>query len=93
MGDIGSDTLAELEMLIDAYKDLRAKKPQHELLSMVQLHPDERGFTMNAAYFQRCVRDTDRECIQGYARYRLALENAINGNPHRLLDTNPPCEF
>jgi hypothetical protein len=93
MTGIGEDTSAQLEMLIMAHIDLRKKDPGHELLALVELHPDSRGFNTTDAYMQRCVRESDQWAVQGYARYTHAMEQATWGIPYRLLDTDPACEF
>ena len=93
MGDICSDTEAELRMMMDAYKELRNKNPNHELLKLVEVHSDEGGFNFTAEYITRCARDTDKHDVHGYARYTAALKAAANGLEIRLLDTVPPCEF
>jgi hypothetical protein len=93
MGDIGTDSESQLEMLLEAYKKLQSKNPSHELLKLVEPHTDGQGFTSTKEYFRRCVRGSDKWRIPGYARYTKALENAANGLPVLLLDTHPPCEF
>ena len=93
MGDIGSDTESALYMMRDAYRELMHKDPKHELLKLAELHQDESGFNFSREYARRCVRDSDHYKVQGYTRYMLALEAAVNGDPVQLLDTNPPCEY
>ncbi len=93
MSDIGSDTSAQLHMMRDAYKSLMQKNPNHELLKLTELHKDEEGFNLTSEYSKRCVRDSDKWCVQGYARYTFALKAAVKGLPIELLDTNPPCNF
>jgi len=93
MSDIGSDKETQLYMMRDAYRELRAKDPNHELLGLAELHQDEGGFNFTPEYQSRCVRDGDRWRVQGYARYTFALQAAVEGVPIRLLGTNPPCDF
>ena len=93
MGDISSDTESQLYMLRDTYKSLRNKNPSHELLALAEIHKDEMGFNWSDEYRRRCVRDSDRYNIQGFARYTAALEDAVNNRPFKLLDTKLPCEY
>ena len=93
MGDIGSDTISQLEMMASAYKKLRDKNHNHELLELATLHEDELRFIISEKYRKRCILDTDKFNIQGYIRYTSALENALKGEPIKLLDTNPLCEY
>ena len=93
MGDIGSDTEAGLEMLIDYYRELKIKNPEHELLNLGRLDEGGRGITLFEGYSIRCVRKNDKHMVQGYSRYAIALRAAIYGNQIKLLDTNPPCDF
>ncbi|MEK6872028.1 MAG: hypothetical protein AABX16_03950 [Nanoarchaeota archaeon] len=93
MRDIGSDTQAQLRMLMSAYLKLRQQNPHHELLSLVTVHNDEGGFDFTDEYRKKCIHDTDRYRVQGYARYTFALEDALSGIEYRLLDTNPSCKF
>ncbi len=79
MGDIGSDTSAELHMLMGAYKALKAKDPNHELLRFAQVDRDEGGLTFAPDYGKRFVCDDDIWKVQGYARYTSALESAVRG--------------
>jgi hypothetical protein len=93
MTDIGSDTAAELGMLIDAYLALQKKDPNHELLALGVLDDDKMGIRFTPAYALKCVRADDPWRVHGYARYSSALKAAIAGQPVQLLDTKPPCEF
>ena len=93
MGDIVSDTEAQLCMMMNAYKALREQQPDHELLKLATVHKDEGGFDFTAEFGRRCIADKDRWRVHGYARYTLALEAAVKGEPIRLLDTDPPCSF
>ncbi|MBI4116252.1 hypothetical protein HY449_00745 [Candidatus Pacearchaeota archaeon] len=93
MGDIGSDTEAQLEMMRDAYRDLRNKCPNHELLKLASLHQDEEGFDFTPEFGRRCVRTEDRYKASSYARYTIALESAAQNSTFKLLDTNPSCDY
>lgn len=93
MGDISSDTLSQLEMLRDAYINLREKDPNHELLSLAELHEDGLGFNFTPEYAKKCVRDGEQKKIKGYTRYTSALRDAFYGASVKLLDTDPPCGF
>ena len=93
MSDIGSDTAAQLHMMRDAYMELRQKHPSHQLLALVDLHDDGMGFSLTPEYRRRCVRELDEFVVQSYARYTLALQAAATGNPVKLLDTEPRCEY
>ena len=93
MGDIGSDTSSQLYMLRDAYEALEAKDPDHELLRLARMHEDGGGFDWTEDFHRRCVRDSDNLAVQGYARYTFALKDAARGVEHKLLDTDPPCDF
>ena len=93
---MGSDTESQLDLLRDAYTALQTKNPSHALLRLAEIHPDGGGFNFTPEYRKKCVRDTDRERVYGYARYTNALKDALIGLPGlpvKLLDTNPPCEF
>ncbi len=88
-----SDTESQLEMMLEAYKALRAKDPTNSLLRLITLHAHEREFTFSPDYDRRCVRESDQHNVQGYARYTFALKAVINGEDPQLLDTMPPCAY
>ncbi len=77
MVDLTTATHIELEMLVCAYEKLRIKNPDHELLRMATLHPDKKIFTLTSDYKRLFVEEEDQFDIQGYMRYRFALENAL----------------
>ena len=90
MTSIYDDTEAQLYMMRDAYLKLREIDPEHELFELATIHDDTMGFDFSKKYRKRCVRNTDRYRVQGYARYTFALEAATRGEPIKLLDTDPP---
>ena len=53
----------------------------------------ENSFSLSEDYFTKCVRDSDEHNVQGYARYTIALQDAIRGFEPRLVDTDPACDF
>ncbi len=94
MTGIAPNTEEILLFVVDNYLALRDKDPSHGLLKLINLHCDEMGFNTTPGFITRCVRNTDKDMKgRGYARYGLALEDAIKGRPYKLLDTNPPCEY
>lgn len=79
MGDIASDREAALEMVRDAYKALSAQNPQHELLTVADLHADQGGVTFKPDYFRRFVKADDCYNVHGYIRYWEALKVVVEG--------------
>lgn len=86
MGNVCSDTEAQIQQMIRAYEKLRAKYPNHKLLSLIELTPDEIHF--RPEYFRRCVSEADTHNFQSDGRYTAALEAAIRGEEYKLLDTD-----
>ena len=86
MGDVCSDTQAQLEQMCRAYEKLRAKHPNHELLALIALTPDEIRY--QPEYFRRCVSEDDTHNFQSDGRYMVALEVALRGGEYKLLDTD-----
>ena len=86
MGDICSDTQVQLDQMCRAYEKLRAKYPNHELLSLIELTSDEIHF--QPEYFRRCVSEADTHNFQSDGRYTVALEAALRGEEYKLLDTH-----
>jgi len=93
MGDIGSDTEAAKQMLVEAYIELQRKNPDHELLRLIRVHSDQRGFTLSRQFRSRCVRPSDDYRVYGFTRLNSALRDAAKGLSYKLLDTSPACEF
>ncbi len=89
MGDVSSDTEAQLHMMRDAYEKLQSISPDHELLKLAQLQVDRGGFIFTTEYGERCVDKRDEHNIQGYMRYTQALENAAMGLEYKLLGKAP----
>lgn len=77
MGDSGSDTLAELSMLIEDYQRLQEKDPEHELLGLAELHEDKKEITFSVPWKRRFARERDSYKIQSYWRYREAMREAM----------------
>ena len=73
MASISSDTLAEMEMLIEDHLKLQKVDPVNPILRFVELHADERGFTPSREYIDKYIHDSDEYKIQGYMRYRQDL--------------------
>lgn len=76
MADIWSDTIAAFELMRDAYKDLRRKNPNHELLQIATLHGDEEGIDYNSEWERRFREDGDHLKAQPWSRYYFALKEA-----------------
>ena len=70
-------TCAELGMLIRDYQKLKEKKPDDELLGLVELHRDELGMNFCKGYIERFVQDEDKYAIQAYMRYRSAIKKSL----------------
>ena len=77
MSSISDDREAQLSMMRDAYRTLRAKNPNHALLGLVALHSDEEGFSFTQEYKRRFVEHNDTWKVQGCTRYTFALESAV----------------
>jgi hypothetical protein len=77
MSSISDDTSAQLHMLMDAYKNLKKINPNHKLLGLAEMHPDEGGFDFTSEYAKKYVRKHDTWKVQGYARYTEELKDAL----------------
>jgi hypothetical protein len=73
---IMSETVDQVGLMIDVYKELQATKPGHELLKVASLHPDGNGIHFNLEYFKRFTPGIKHN-IQGYMRYTDALKDAL----------------
>ncbi len=81
MGDIGSDTSSELQMMVTAYKALKVKNPNHPLLKLATLHADEYGFNWTPQLWKKFQKKGDTYKVQTFGRYNSALEDALKDEP------------
>lgn len=84
------------EMLVGAYLDLAAKSPSHELLRLIVLDQDRRGWTYQEGFWNRCLTKEEQERphskIRAWTHYTFALENATKGLPYELPPKPEPYE-
>ncbi len=81
MGYIRNDIEAELQMMRCAYMGLKERNPNHELLNLISLDSDERGFNNMKSLWDKYPEKTHPTGIHVYAAYTLELKVAMGRNP------------
>jgi len=71
------DSSDGIELIISAYQRLKDLKPTNYLLSMVKIHPDNKGFDTTDEFHKTYFYDLDSIMLQGLVRYVLEIEKAI----------------
>jgi hypothetical protein len=83
MADCTEDRQVVGEMMVDAYVALRKKYPNHELLGLVSLDEDCRGWRYSEGFWDRCLSPKEigikRETLFAQIHYTDALIDAENG--------------
>ncbi|MFH1290118.1 MAG: hypothetical protein ABIH92_01800, partial [Nanoarchaeota archaeon] len=72
-------------LVIDAHRALRARNPEHELLSLVELSDDRREFVWKSGAEQRCLPegfDGEHANMHAMGHYFCALEMAVGGKSY-----------
>ena len=80
MSDIGSEHESSMELMIESYLKLQNKDPNHELLSLVNIHDDKQGFSTSEKFWEKFQEPKDKYKCQVYIRYFIALEKAVDTN-------------
>ncbi|MDD5193329.1 MAG: hypothetical protein PHF67_01965 [Candidatus Nanoarchaeia archaeon] len=76
MGDVCSETFAQIEHMCRAYERLKLIKPDHPLLGLIDV--TSKNVHFNPGYFERCVLPTDKHNFQSDGRYTSMLEAACD---------------
>ena len=74
----------EIRKIVSFYQRLKTLHPGHELLSLIKLHDNHKGFEYRAEFAEQCFADDNEDTIDGLRRYSSALESAVNGRQYTL---------
>jgi len=90
MVGIAEEYDSQIHLIIQEYLELQKKNSEHELLSLVSLHPDKRGFDMIPDFMGRCLPADfggEHPCLFAMGYYYAAMRNAVWGSPYELPPT------
>jgi len=68
---------SEFEIMMEVYKKLREKAPNHELFKLAKLAEDSKASYFTADYINKYTHCNDKFLHQGYVRYTADLEKAL----------------
>ena len=87
MTGICDDVDAEVGMLIRAYLKLQETYPDHELLELMKLDDDKKGFTPVKDFYDKTLPqgfEGPHVNLHAWSNYRIAMEKATSGVPYEL---------
>ncbi len=86
MSSLADDYFSQVEMVLDAYLELQEINPDHELLSLIQLCEDKRGFTRTQELIDRYSprKEHPYPGLFLLAEYQRSLECATRGMDYKF---------